>query len=191
MPYKKDISNANTASDRHKSPDISLNKSSDNYHVSTAYTPERLSKIIELKNKYFWKTSSQLQDIIQKETNVSVNDISLLFKDAMELKVNDPKYSAIARINYDSNIASDVMKEDFICGYTSREMTLKQISQEFEKKYGMHISVSTISRKARNYLRSQGLDFKNRKEAKKYYEVANASDYAENDNTEKNKTEKR
>jgi len=133
------------------------------------YSPEKLSQIIKCKNKYFRRTDIQLQDIIKKETNIDVQDVSLLLKEAMGLKITNTEYSSIARINYDSSLASSDMKEDFIRAYTSKDMTLKEISKEFEKKYGMHISISTISRNSRKYLHNQGLDFKNRKEAKKYY----------------------
>ncbi|MGV8171794.1 MAG: hypothetical protein ACP5OA_03830 [Candidatus Woesearchaeota archaeon] len=132
--------------------------------------PEKLSQIIDIKNKYFWKNNTQLQDILKTEADISIPDISSLIKDAMVLKINNPKYSSIARINYDSRIASQDMKNEFIRAYTSSEKTLKEISKDFEKKYGMHISVSTISRNARNYLGAQGLEFKNRREAKRYYE---------------------
>jgi len=132
--------------------------------------PDKLSQMINIKNKYFWKNNIQLQDMIKTETDIAVPDISSLIRDAMRLKVDDPKYSGIARINYDSNIASQDMKEEFIRAYTSSDKTLKQVSLEFEKKYGMHISVSTISNNARKYLSSKGLEFKNRREAKKYYQ---------------------
>jgi len=137
--------------------------------LNKSFAPEKLSQIINIKNKYFWKNNMQLQDIIKKEIDVNVPDISSLIRDAMALKVNSPKYFGIARINYDSGIASQDMKEEFIHAYTSSEKTLKEVSQEFEKKYGMHISSSTISKNARKYLRSKGLEFKNRKEAKRYY----------------------
>ena len=133
------------------------------------YSPEKLSQIIKCKNKYFRRTDIQLQDIIKKETTIDVQDVSSLLKEAMGLKITNTEYSNIARINYDSSLASSDMKEDFIRAYTSKDMTLKEISKEFEKKYGMHISISTISRNSRKYLHNQGLDFKNRKEAKKYY----------------------
>ena len=136
------------------------------------YKPENLSKIIELKNKYFWKNDMQLYDIIRKETKTDIPDVSKIIRDAMKLKVSDPRYSGISRINYDSGIASQDMKDYFVQAYTSSDKTLKKISQEFEKKYGMHISISTISNNARKYLRSHGLEFKNRREARKYYAAA-------------------
>jgi hypothetical protein len=74
------------------------------------------------------------------------------------------------RINYDSRIAPTDMKEEIVRSYATSNKTLKELSKDLELKYGMHISVSTISVNARKYLSNQGLDFKNRREAKKYYE---------------------
>jgi hypothetical protein len=133
------------------------------------YSPETLSSIIELKNKYFWKTDSQLRDVVQRETNHVVNNFNSLIKDAMKLKITNQEYSSIARINYDSQISSQDMKQDFIRAYYSSDKTLKELSKDFEKKHGMYISASTISVNARKYFSSRGLDFKNRREAKLYY----------------------
>jgi len=138
-------------------------------------SPEKFNDVIKLKNKYFWKTDSQLQDIVQKETHINVNDFYSLIKDAMDLKLNNSAYSGIARINYDSRIASQDMKKDFIRAYYSSNKTLKDISIDFEKKYGMYISTSTISNNARKYFSVQGLDFRNRKEVKNYYSTHNLS----------------
>jgi hypothetical protein len=135
----------------------------------TTYTPENLNKIIELKNKYFWKDCTQLQNIIKTETNIKFNNIESLLTETMSLKVNNPQYKNISRINYDSRIASSDMKKDITNLYTQSNKTLKELSKELELKYGMYVSASTISINARKYLSNQGLDFKNRREAKKYY----------------------
>jgi len=140
------------------------------YTNKNVYTPENINQIIDLKNKYFWKDYTQLQDIIKKETNIKVNNIESLLTETMSLKVNNPLYKDITRINYDSRIAPSNMKDEIIRYYTQSNKTLKELSKELESKYGMSISISTISINARKYLNSQGLDFKNRREAKKYYE---------------------
>ncbi len=133
-------------------------------------SPEKLNQIIELKNKYFWKDSNQLQDLVQKETNMRINNIGDILKESMSLKVNNSKYANLARINYDSRIAPTHMKNEIIRSYTTSNKTLKELSRELELKYGMYVSTSTISVNARKYLCDQGLDFKNRRQAKKYYE---------------------
>jgi hypothetical protein len=132
-------------------------------------SPENLNKIIELKNKYFWKNSNQLQDIVQNETNIYVDNIESLLKKSMSLKVNNSVYSNLSRLNYDSRIAPVDMKNEIIKSYATSNKTLKELSSDLEAKYGMYVSASTISVNARKYLSNQGLDFKNRREAKKYY----------------------
>jgi len=130
---------------------------------------EKLNQIIGLKNKYFWKDYTQLQDIVQKETNIRVNNLDSLLKESMSLKANNPNYTNLSRIDYDSRIAPSDMKDEIIKSYTTSNKTLKELSYELESKYGMCVSASTISVNARKYLCSQGLDFKNRREAKKHY----------------------
>ena len=138
-------------------------------HVDNNLSINNLNKIIEIKNKYFWKNTYQLQDIIKDEIGIYVNVDSML-KDAMKLKTTNSNYEGLSRINYDSRIAPTDMKDEIIRSYTTSSKTLKELSKELELKYGMHISVSTISVNARKYLQKQGLDFKNRREAKTYYE---------------------
>jgi hypothetical protein len=54
-----------------------------------------------------------------------------------------------------------------INAYSSSDKSLKEISADLEKKYGMGVSVSTISRNARKYLKDKGYGCRNRKEARK------------------------
>ncbi|MGV8141691.1 MAG: hypothetical protein ACP5NW_04605 [Candidatus Woesearchaeota archaeon] len=133
--------------------------------------PERLSGIITLKNAYFWKSGQQLQDIIKEKTGIVVTDVNSLIREAMVLKVNNPRYHGITSIYYDSNIASSEMKEEFIHAYVSSDKTLKEISVDLEKRYGMHISASTISVHARKHFENKGVYLKNRREAKKRYQA--------------------
>ena len=137
--------------------------------VSSRYDYDTLNKIIDIKNKYFRKHDTELNDLKTEEIGIKVTNIESIINNAMTLKVNNPSYSALNRINYDSRIASQKMKDEFITAYSSYEKTLKELSVDLEKKYGMYISSSTISRHARKHLSSKGLEFKNRREAKKYH----------------------
>jgi hypothetical protein len=148
---------------------------------------EYLNKIILLKNKYFWKSPEDLDKIIEKEIGTMqgyVRSTRDAITYAMRLKSIDNKYhqdnhepdyqtsydcQTVCRINYDSRIAPQEMKEECLKQYMHSEKTLKEISQELESRYGMHISISTISRHSRKYLERQGLHFKNRIETKEYY----------------------
>jgi len=130
------------------------------------YDIKTYSDIINTKNKYFWKDTTQLQDIIEKEYNIK-EDIQSILEKAMYLKTTTTKYSNLPKINYDSRIAPTRMYDEIINSYISSEKSLKEISYTIEKKYGMGISISTISRLARKHLTEKGYECKNRKEAKK------------------------
>jgi hypothetical protein len=151
---------------------LNSNLNTSNKFTYSKYSVEDINTVLSIKHKYFWKDKKSLVDTIKKEKGILLEDadsIDSLVRDAMNLKVINLKYSGIERINYDSTIASQDMKMELIEQYTHSGMTLKIISEEFEKKYGMHVSISTISVIARKYLDSKGMKFKNRREAKKYY----------------------
>jgi hypothetical protein len=133
------------------------------------YSLRDINSLIAMKNKYFWKNEKQLIELIEKDKGLIVKSIDELVRDAMKLKVSNPEYYNITRINYDSRIASREMRDELTDAYIKSDKTLKEISLEFEKRYGMHVSVSTISVNARKQLQAQGLDFRNRREAKNYY----------------------
>lgn len=153
----------------------SINNAIDNIETNSNsvyannFSPDTLSKIIELKNKYFWKKYDEFPKLIKDTYGKDVNSIDVLLKDAMRLKVSDKNYYNLSQINYDSHIAPKKMKEEIINKYLFSNETLKDISYSLEKIYGMHVAVSTISVNARKYLLSIGMDFKKRKEAKNYF----------------------
>ncbi len=62
---------------------------------------------------------------------------------------------------YRHDLASDEMKEEITESYKNSDKTLKEISNDLTKKYGIHISASTLSKYAR-----KELNVRNRKEAK-------------------------
>ena len=62
---------------------------------------------------------------------------------------------------YDGNIASEGLWNRMIDGYQNSEKSLRQLSNDLEKEYGMHVASSTISKHAR-----RALGVKSRVEAK-------------------------
>ena len=151
--------------ERYSGSDI-RNDHPDNNYSDYPYSIEKLGGLINLKNKYFWKGTSQLQDIVEKELDMK-DDIGSLLKDAMRLKATDPKYSSLPRLNYDSRIAPTGMYEEMTDLYSSSSKTLKQIASDLERKYGMSVSISTISRNSRKYFKEKGYECTSRKEARK------------------------
>ncbi|MGV8087348.1 MAG: hypothetical protein ACP5N1_06985 [Candidatus Woesearchaeota archaeon] len=168
---KKNNSTNNSATKKNHSINTSSTyaETDSNMTYTNNLSPDTLSKIIELKNRYFWKRYDEFPKLIKDTYGKNIISIDTLLKDAMQLKVTDKNYYTISQINYDSYIAPKKMKEDIINKYLFSNDTLKDISYSLEKTYGMHIAVSTISVNARKYLSSIGMDFKKRKEAKKYF----------------------
>jgi hypothetical protein len=151
---------------------------------------ERLRDIINIKNTYFWKDPKDLGEILERDTGIKIQkteNISDIIRCAMKLKSENKEdryniieqkheqnkttkaYFSLPRINYDSRIAPQDMKNEFIELYLNSQKNLSQISQDIEQKYGMHISKSTISKHARRYYQNKGMKFKNRKELKSRY----------------------
>lgn len=144
------------------------------------YSMEQINSVLDIKHRYFWKDESQIKDLVYKEKKIRLKSIDAFVKDAMYLKVNDPGYSGIDRIDYDSRIASKEMKDELVDAYIHSDKNLKDISSGFELRYGMHVSPSTISRNARRYLSAQGNDFKSRKEAREHYSKHDSNNYSTN-----------
>lgn len=157
----------------------SVRESTEEFVKEHKYSVNNINDVLSIKHKYFWKDEKQLSDLIEKDVGLKILSIDDFVRDAMMLKVNNTEYvnnaeyKDITRINYDSRIASQEMQKELTEAYMKSDKTLKVISYEFEKKYGMHVSVSTISVNARKQLFSKGLDFNSRREAKKYYSEHN------------------
>jgi len=139
------------------------------------YSLDYFNTVIDMKNKYFWKSGKQLTDLIYEERGIYVRDLTSTIKDAMRLKTTDPVYKDINRINYDSSIASKEMNDELVDSYIKSDKSLKEIASDFEKRYGMHVSVSTISVNARKTLSSRGRDFRNRREAREFHKSSKSS----------------
>jgi len=139
------------------------------FNCAKQFSFNTLNEIIYLKNKHFWKNTNDLSNLIKNTCGIEINSVDLLVRDMMVLKTMDTNYSNISSIYYDSRIAPQSMKDDIINLYLYSDKTLEYLSSFLEKRYGMHIASSTISVNARKYLSLNGLIFKNRKDAKKYY----------------------
>jgi hypothetical protein len=73
---------------------------------------------------------------------------------------------------YNHHIASKEMKDEIISLYMNSIMTLKEASSYLEKKYGMHISSGTVSRRAREEIHKKYIvNVQNRREARAYAQI--------------------
>ncbi len=149
------------------------NKYINSINYAKQFSKDELNKIILLKNNYFWKKSEELEQIIENKTGIKINNIDAVLKDVMKLKIENINYTNIMSLHYNANIAEQSMKDEIINSYLYSNKSLKCLSLELEKKYGMHIAASTISVNARKYLSLKGLKFNNRKEAKIRYKNSN------------------
>jgi len=138
-------------------------------YIYKNFSRQEINDVITLKNRYSCQKMDKLQERIKQEKNIVVGNLETLLKDVMTLKATVPEYSSLKTIYYDKRIAPDGMKDEIISIYTSSDMSLREASMYLEKKYGMHVSYSTISKHARNYLNGHGKNFKNRREVKEYY----------------------
>jgi hypothetical protein len=128
-----------------------------------------LNKIIDITNRYKNSSLERVQEVINEETGSKIDSIESLLRDVMVKKTIDPEYATLKPMYYDSRIAPKDMRNEMVKLYTRSEMSLKEASLYLEKKYGMHISSSTLSKYSRKTMESKGLKFSNRRETREYY----------------------
>jgi hypothetical protein len=149
------------------------------YQENMIYTKEYLNKVISLKNKSRNSSLERITERLMEIDNntdkhglnsnfnniISIRSIDSILYEAMNLKTNNPLYADIDRINYDNRLATKDMKQEILNLYQDERITLKEATRQFEQKYGMHISSSTLSKYAREKLKDQGKNVKKRREA--------------------------
>jgi len=169
LPNAEDTLNAEDA----LNPGNALNREETRNISEERRRKEYLNTIIGLKNKY----RNNIDTITHKFLEAKHEDseaysnfaqgktIDSIIREAMYLKVNNLFYADIAQIRYNHILADEEMKQEMVRLYQQEGISLKQASKDFEKKYGMHISSSTLSKYARAQLTDQGIVISNRKEA--------------------------
>ena len=117
------------------------------------YNINDLNNIIRAKNNNRSMNLGKLEKILRDDNNYPFdNDIRTVLKASMNLKSGNELYKNMERLNYDDNIASKSMKEEMVHMYMHSTLNLNDMSKHLENKYGMHISVSTLSKRSREYI---------------------------------------
>jgi hypothetical protein len=142
-------------------------------HAYHLISKELLHDVIVMKNSYM--NPHKPLDALESRVQVLAGfprgkNIENVLHQAMKLKTSDKEYADLPSIKYDSRIAPRPMQNEMVMLYATSDMTLREASIYLESRYGMHISASTLSRHARDCLKNNGQEFKNRHEAKRHYQ---------------------
>jgi hypothetical protein len=140
------------------------------------YSKDQLNSIITKKNRYFGGNYHGLETALRDSGQyVSEMPIDFTLKVIMKAKSENKKYQDLNTLYFDAKLATDDMKNEIMDSYMHSSLSLTQIGIDLEQKYGMHISSSTISRHARNYINSKysgyGVTINNRKDARNFAHI--------------------
>jgi hypothetical protein len=123
---------------------------------------KKISEIIHHKNKRY----NGIDELVGEYSKKYDVDAKTFIRDVAKAKASG-RYLDTPKIYYDKNFAPEGMNKEMLKLYEYSDASLRKISGYLEKKYGMHVSTSTISKHSRKYLsKRHGHDIENRKMAK-------------------------
>jgi hypothetical protein len=160
---------------------INLPKIGDTYGC-LSYDFDTCNKIIDLHNVY-GRLGKQLYngaidklnlyDLIGEKTGV---DAGRVLTEAISFKKLNPDDTKLNKLCYNSDLAPEEMKREMVESYINSPKSLEQISVDLSRKYGLNVSSSTISSRARkHYDALTSKEFKNRREVQEYYHPSQES----------------
>jgi hypothetical protein len=139
---------------------------------------DTLNKVIDLENIYgrfpkqLYTGMTQkltLDELIVEKTGITPKP---LLEKIISFKILNPNDTQLNKLYYNSQLASDEMKQEMIDLYTSSVKSLEQISVDLGRKYGINVSKTTISNHARkHYDALESKHFKNRRDIQEYYKL--------------------
>ncbi len=139
------------------------------------YSKAMFNHLIDNKNKYNNLLMKKIAGKVKQTSSYisGKSDLEKLLKKAMKLKANDKNYSDLKQLNFDERLTTYTMKQEIVKMYADSNITLNEASHYFEKKYGLHISRTTLSKRAREYMNARlnyrGYSVNDREEAKTHY----------------------